>query len=220
MFRVKICGITRAEDLQAAAAAGADAVGLNFYAASPRAVSPERARELAAAAPVGLVGSGVFVDTPVTEIRRLLRHTPLDAVQLHGDYPAEEIASLADLPVVLALRDSAPGFPAAHKLLAECRAAGARFAALLLDAHAPGRYGGTGLTVDWPAVAASRSAFGPEPLILAGGLTPANVAEALRASTCDGVDTAGGVESSPGVKDHAKVRAFVEAARGKLESKE
>jgi phosphoribosylanthranilate isomerase len=223
MFRIKICGITRIEDAVVANEAGADALGLNFYAKSPRCVSIDSAKMIAQAVAGGPLVVGVFVNASAAEIAQAVASVPLGAIQLHGDEPAEFVTELPPgVPVIRAARIGAGGLSEAATYRDACQAAGRPLAAVLLDASvkvAPGEevvYGGSGHRLDWPQVAAERGVLASTPLILAGGLTPVNVAEAISVSRCDGVDTASGVESSPGVKDHEMVRAFVAAARQTL----
>lgn len=223
MFTIKICGITRPEDAIVAAEAGADAIGLNFYAKSPRYVSIETAFTIAQAVAGGPLVVGVFVNASAAEIAQAVTSVPLGAIQLHGDEPPEFVAELPPgMPVIRAARIGAAGLAEAAAYRDACQAAGRPLAAVLLDASvevAPGEeviYGGSGHRLDWPRVAAERGVLASTPLILAGGLTPVNVAEAISVSRCDGVDTASGVESSPGVKYHEMIRAFVEVARGAL----
>lgn len=227
MFRIKICGITRIKDAVVAAEAGADALGLNFYAKSPRSVSIETANLIAASVVNSAAGGpllvGVFVNATAAEIARTVAAVPLGAIQLHGDEPAEFVTELPPgVPVIRAARIGAAGLAEAATYCGACQATGRPLAAVLLDASVkvqPGEevvYGGSGHRLDWPRVAAERGVLASTPLILAGGLTPVNVTEAISVSGCDGVDTASGVESSPGVKDHEMVRAFVAAARQTL----
>jgi len=226
LFRVKICGVTTPDDARLAAAAGADAIGLNFVAGSPRALDLDQARAVAAAVPAGVLKVGVFAGTATAEIRRVVAAVGLDAVQLHGHLegsgpavdPPARCAELAGLQVIRAVRMEAGGDPlaAARRWLAEAAALGAAPEAVIIDAAVPrgtaaGQLGGTGATVDWAALATARP-LGP-PTALAGGLTPENVAQAIRASKTAAVDTASGVEAGPGRKDPEKVRAFVAAAR-------
>lgn len=226
LFRVKICGVTTPDDARLAAAAGADAIGLNFVAGSPRALDLDQARAVAAAVPAGVLKVGVFAGTATAEIRRVVAAVGLDAVQLHGHLegsgpavdPPARCAELAGLQVIRAVRMEAGGDPlaAARRWLAEAAALGAAPDAVIIDAAVPrgtaaGQLGGTGATVDWAALATARP-LGP-PTALAGGLTPENVAQAIRASKTAAVDTASGVEAGPGRKDPEKVRAFVAAAR-------
>ena len=227
MFTIKICGITRTDDAIVAAEAGADAIGVNFYAKSPRCVSIETAKLIAASINNLVAGRpllvGVFVNATAAEIARTVSAVPLDAIQLHGDEPPQFVTELPPgVPVIRAARIGSAGLTEAAAYRDACSAVGRPLAAVLLDASvkvAPGEevvYGGSGHRLDWPRVAAERGVLASTPLILAGGLTPVNVAEAITVSRCDGVDTASGVESSPGVKDHRMVRAFVKAARKAL----
>jgi phosphoribosylanthranilate isomerase len=204
---VKVCGITSVEDGVMAAEAGADAIGLVFWPGSPRAVDVSRAREIAAALPPFVLRVGVFVDAPREEMARVADAVGLDLLQLHGQEAPE---SLAGLPrrALKAVRVG-PGFQAAQALRYEGRAAG-----ILLDTRVPGGApGGTGQTFDWTAVREVRERLAW--LMLAGGLTPDNVARALAEVRPDAVDVSSGVESAPGRKDAEKVRAFIEAVRGK-----
>lgn len=231
MFHVKICGITTPEDARLVAAAGADAVGLNFVPGSPRQLGAAAACAVAAAVPRGVLKVGVFAGSPAEEILRLAAEVGLDAIQLHGHPfadgdvspvdPPERCAALAGLPVIRAVRlDSGDdAFAAARRWIALAAAAGAGPAMAIVDAPVPrgaaaGGLGGTGARADWGRVAAALPL--PVPLALAGGLTPANVVDAITASGCRAVDTASGVESAPGRKDPALVGAFVAAARGAL----
>ena len=280
LFTVKICGLTTPDDAALAAAAGADAIGLNFVAGSPRVLGVAQAQTVAAAVPPGVLKVGVFAGTSAAEIHRIAEAVGLDAVQLHGhlegegpgvDLP-ERCAELDGLTVIRAVRlepgrqagrlphmgrpsrspeaDPHVGRPsrspeaephvgrpsrspeaephhaddplaAARAWLAAAAALGHPPAMVIVDAPvtrgtAPGLLGGTGATADWAALAAARP-LGP-PMALAGGLTPANVAEAIRASMAAAVDTASGVESAPGRKDPEKLQAFLAAARQALEA--
>lgn len=195
---VKICGVRSVGEAEHAAACGADAIGLNLYPGSPRYVSPEIAAEIAAKVAIEVVM--VVVDRPEAELARLVDQVGPTMVQLHGREPAGYGAWLG-LPILRAFR-AEPGV-----LEAIAATASARF---LLDATAPGQHGGTGRRVDLE-LARRASALGE--MVLAGGLTPDNVAEAVASVRPWGVDVASGVESSPGVKDPALVSRFVEAAR-------
>ena len=232
LFHVKICGITAAADARCAAAAGADAVGLNFVAGSTRRLEIAAAREVAAAVPPGVLKVGVFAGASAAEVRRTVEAVGIDAVQLHGHLeadgesalvdPPELCAALAGIPVIRAVRVDAAGadaFATARRWLAVAAANGPPPAMALVDAAVPrgaaaGQLGGTGAVADWDRIRVAAAL--PVPLALAGGLTPGNVAAAIAASGCPAVDVAGGVESMPGVKDPALVRAFVAAARAAL----
>ncbi|MEX2172927.1 MAG: phosphoribosylanthranilate isomerase [Pirellulaceae bacterium] len=225
MYRIKICGIASTGDALLAAEAGADAIGLNFYEQSPRFVSPQRASEIVAAvrrdyAPDRLAIFGVFVNAPAEQV---LQAVPGEIdVQLHGDEPAELLAELRQQGIgprslVRAFRSADGNLAAAASYLQTCQRLGALPQAVLLDAHHPGTYGGTGQRLDWKLVRDASDQLAGLPIVLAGGLTPDNVAEAIRAARPAAVDTASGVEASPGKKDAAKVRAFVAQARQAFE---
>jgi phosphoribosylanthranilate isomerase len=200
--RVKICGLTRPRDVQAAAAAGADAIGLVFYARSPRAVDVALAGSLVAALPPFVTSVGLFVDAPAAFVAEVLAAVPLDVLQFHGDESPSTCAAHGR-PWVKALRVR-PGLD----LMREAdRYRDAR--ALLLDAYRPGVPGGTGECFDWGLIPPE---LGPR-IVLAGGLTAANVAEAIRRVRPWAVDVSGGVESARGIKDHAKIDAFMQGVR-------
>lgn len=229
MFQVKICGLTSSSDALAAAQAGADALGLNFYSPSPRYVTLSQAQEIARTVRKALGERaprmvGVFVNAQREEILQAVQSVALDAVQLHGDEKPEFIEELQarlrslrsekPMPIVRAFRcrDDAGLQPVVDYLKGSPPE---MLSAVLLDAHAPGVFGGTGKVVDWHAVAAAREYLSDVKIILAGGLTPQNVAQAILTARPAGVDTASGVEDSPGVKDAEKMAAFVaEAKRG------
>jgi phosphoribosylanthranilate isomerase len=227
LFHVKVCGVTSAADARLAAEAGADAVGFNFVPGSPRAVSPEKAREAAAALPAGVLAVGVFAGMPADEMLAVARAAGLNAIQLHGHLDATAEAAdppvrcheLAGLPVIRAVRMESGSLESARRWLAAAAAAGRTPEMLIVDAGvtagtAAGLLGGTGHLVDWEALA--REEHLGLPFALAGGLTPGNVAAAVRAARCGAVDTASGVEAAPGRKDPALVKAFVAAARDAL----
>ena len=201
--RVKICGITRTEDALAAAAAGADAIGLVFYSKSPRAVSVERARAIIAALPPFVTTVGLFVDAERTELQRILDQVPLDLLQFHGDESAEECEGF-NRPYIKALRVKAGDDIAAQVN----RFPGA--SGILLDTYVEGVPGGTGEAFDWSLVPQALA----KPVILAGGLHAGNVAAAVNRVRPYAVDVSGGVEASKGIKDAAKIAAFIRAARG------
>lgn len=206
MTQVKICGITNADDVRAACDAGADAIGLNFYPRSLRALSVEGAVKLRAAIPLGVQVFGVFVNRDAGEITNIFREVRLDALQLHGDESPATVAQLARMaPVFKALRVG-PDFSAAT-LERYPDVSGFLFDTANTDA---GQYGGTGRLADWGvAQQAARS----HRVILAGGLNGENVAAAILQVRPYGVDVASGVEAFPGAKDHAQLREFVREAR-------
>ena len=211
---VKLCGVRDPASAKQLAALGPDAVGLNFHPPSPRFVGNDVAREITAVLPAEIERVGVFVDRPARDIAATVSRVGLTGVQLHGDEPPETLAELRerlpDVRLIRAWRTAADGL---QDLAVHLDAAGVLPDAVLIDARVPGAYGGTGVTVDWERLATTYEPDWP-PLILAGGLTPANVAGAVGVVRPWGVDTAGGVESSPGVKDAALAAAFVTAARG------
>ncbi len=201
---VKVCGVTRATDAEAAVEAGADAVGLMFYEPSRRWVSLERAREVAARLPVRIERVGVFVDADERTIRKAIEVCALSILQFHGSESPEFCARFAPLKVWKGFRvsdvsvlETMPGFATE---------------AWLLDAAVPGQMGGSGQRFDWE-LAVRAKALG-RPIVLAGGLTPENVGEAVKRVRPFAVDVSSGVESAPGVKDGAKMRAFVRTAKG------
>lgn len=214
MFRIKICGITNLNDALAAVDAGADAVGLNFFSKSRRFVDIGTAREIVAALPTGVSKVGVFVNHEAGEIAEILKHVELDFVQLHGDEPPTLLGQLPkNVGIVRAFRGGKEGLVKVSRYLDECRFLGRLPDAVLIDADAGTQFGGTGLLADWTLIAEQRAALAGLPLLLAGGLTPDNVAEAIAAVRPDGVDVASGVEREPGLKDKDLVTRFIAVAR-------
>jgi phosphoribosylanthranilate isomerase len=203
--KVKICGITNVEDALAAVEAGADAVGFVFHHASPRRVTADMVKRIVAQLPPFVLPVGVFVNEDVKIVRDWMDDCGLAVAQLHGD-EATAYCDLLGRPVLKAIRLKDRG-----SLLALAEYKGrSRVRGFVLDAFSTVSYGGTGQVTDWALAAeAARSA----PVILAGGLTPENVAEAIRRVKPYGVDVSSGVESDPGKKDHAKMRAFINAAK-------
>ncbi|MDG9927026.1 MULTISPECIES: phosphoribosylanthranilate isomerase [unclassified Pseudomonas] len=202
-IRVKICGITRVEDALVAAAAGADAIGLVFYARSPRAVDVEQARAIIAALPPFVTTVGLFVDMERAELERLLASVPLDLLQFHGDESPEQCEGF-NRPYIKALRVKA-GDDIAARVERYPGASG-----ILLDTYVEGVPGGTGAVFDWSLVPQTLS----KPVILAGGLHSDNVASAVARVRPYAVDVSGGVEASKGIKDAERIGAFIRAARG------
>jgi phosphoribosylanthranilate isomerase len=196
--RVKICGLTRIEDVDVAVSAGADAVGLVFHGSSPRAVTPEQARALCDRLPPFVAAVGLFVDAPAERVRAVLQTVPLDLLQFHGD-EAPDFCAAFGRRWIKAVRMG----PDVDLMGAAARYRGA--AALLLDAFDPMLPGGTGRRFDWDRIPA---ALAPS-IVLAGGLDPGNVAEAIARVGPFAVDVSGGVEASKGVKDPDKIRAFM-----------
>ncbi len=205
MVQIKICGITNTEDALAAVEAGADALGFNFYRKSPRYVSAREAGRIVERLPARVLCVGVFVNEDAEEVRRVVKEAGLGAAQLHGDESADYCRGLGCGMTIKALRVG-EGFDVE-------RVAQFGTDAVLLDAFTREAFGGTGRTFDWE-VARRASALVPK-LFLAGGLTPKNVAEAVRAVRPFAVDVCSGVETAPGRKSAALVKNFIEAARGK-----
>lgn len=200
--RVKICGITRLEDVRAACDAGADALGFVFYAGSPRHVSIEHARALVGALPPFVTSVGLFVDAPPDLVRQVLKDVPLDLLQFHGDEAPGDCRSFGR-PYVKAVRVRA-GTDLLKYAVDYQDASG-----LLLDAYVPDVPGGTGARFDWRLV----PAHFPKPVVLSGGLTPENVAAAVRRVQPWAVDVSSGVEQTKGIKDAAKLVAFIANAK-------
>jgi phosphoribosylanthranilate isomerase len=201
--KVKICGVTSVSDAQAAVQAGADAVGLMLYSGSPRHITLEAAQEIAGNLPPSVIRVGVFVDPNPEDVFAAIRLCGLNLLQFHG----AETPQFCQQFGVMTLK-------AFRMKSAESLAALASFSAdaFLLDSHVPDKPGGTGQTFNWDLAVAAKK-FG-RPIFLAGGLTPENVADAIRAAQPFGVDVSSGVEISPGRKDPEKIRAFIAAARG------
>lgn len=202
MTRVKICGITRVEDGLAAARHGADAVGLVFYPASPRHVSAAQAAAIARALPPFVTTVGLFVNPTVAEVEAVLGELRLDLLQFHGD-EAPEFCRRFGVPWLKAVRVKA-GLDLVQYAIRYREAKG-----LLLDAYVEGLAGGTGRSFDWNLIPAEL----PPPVVLSGGLSPANVAAAIRQVRPWAVDVSSGVEAAKGIKDAAKIAAFMEGVR-------
>ena len=225
MFRIKICGVTNVHDAIAAVDAGADAIGLNFYEKSSRYIDESQSITIDEALPETCLRVGVFVNSTLERICRLCRDRP-DAywmAQLHGDESLELIRNVyaqRDVVQVIRLRSGERPIDISSALEEYVSVTGRRPHAILLDAATTDSYGGTGLTLSWPRAAQYRAQLDGWniSLILAGGLTPDNVAEAIRIVRPHGVDVASGVESAPGKKDPIKVRDFIAAARAALDS--
>ncbi len=200
--KVKICGVTNVADALAAAEAGADMIGLNFYEGSPRHLTVQTAVEISRALPPLILRVGVFVNPTEALVMRAIGDCGLSLLQFHGDETSEFCTQFGLMSIkALRVRD------------AESLAALENFQtdAFLLDAHSKSGLGGTGEKFNWDLAIAARKF--DKPIFLAGGLTPENVAEAVRKVRPFAVDVSSGVESAPGKKDHAKVRAFIAAVR-------
>lgn len=213
---VKICGVRDEVAAEGVVHLAPDAIGLNFYPKSPRSVSlPVAARIAAIARTVQRVG--VFVNHPRSQIEDAVAACQLNAVQLHGDESPDFTAHLAsvlkDVAIFRAWRFQGSSLADLADYLAACRMNGTSVAACLVDSHVPGVYGGTGAKVPWAELRREYPMSGWPPLILAGGLSPENIAQAVATVQPWGVDVASGVETAPGQKDLERVRRFIEAAR-------
>ncbi len=214
MFTIKICGITRPEDARASVEAGADAIGLNFYPQSSRAIDGERAREIIAVLPASIIKVGLFVNAEPAEICRTGNALGLDLIQLHGDEPPELLSALGGRPIMKAFRPAgAEGLRTVLAYLETCRTLACLPQLILFDAPLARGFGGSGKLADWSLAREYVASYPTPGLVLAGGLKSDNVAEAIRATGAGAVDTASGVESRPGIKDAAAIKAFVRAAR-------
>lgn len=201
MIKIKICGITNLEDALAAAAAGADALGFNFYKKSPRCIEPQKAAEIIEQLPPFIVPVGIFVNEREDRIREILASTGIQAVQFHGDESPEFCQRFGGRVIkAFQVKDKESLQNMAHY----------RVGAFLLDSYRDDVRGGTGVAFDWHLAVVAKT-FGK--VILAGGLTPENVAEAVKLVQPYGVDVAGGVEKEKGVKDHAKLKKFITEVR-------
>jgi phosphoribosylanthranilate isomerase len=199
---VKICGITRLEDAKAAVDAGANAIGFVFWPKSPRYVDPARARDIAATLPESVNAVGVFVDQPAEDVNEIAEWVGLGAVQLHGSESQEYVRAMRR-PVMKAVAVDGTNPPLVD--------AWPPSVGVLLDVHDPAKKGGTGRTIDW-AVAAEVAKH--RQIVLAGGLTPENVGEAIARVKPFGIDVSSGVEAEPGIKDHERLKALFEAVHG------
>ena len=216
--KIKFCGLTRTEDVVAAIECGADAIGLNFYKPSPRYVSPENARHLSQVADKLVLRVGVFVNASPIEVDAVLAICQLDCIQLHGDETPDWIDEAAVIPSLksilfikaVAWRDMEED---RTKVLAWTRRHHPRLLGLLVDAFDPVQRGGTGKQARWDLLFPRSAEFRNTSILLAGGLTPENISQAIEIAKPDGVDIASGIESAPGLKDHSKMRAIAENVR-------
>jgi phosphoribosylanthranilate isomerase len=209
MTRVKICGITRLEDALAATELGADYLGFNFYPGSKRYIEREACKQIIAGLDRGGIAVqnvGVFVNASLDAIVSTLEDCNLDLAQLSGDEPVDLLSALGERGFK-AIRPSCLDDARAASQMARARKTPP---ALLVDAHLIGSYGGSGQTADWHTAALLAREY---PILLAGGLTPENISQALRHVRPWGVDVASGVERAPGVKDRAKMTAFIQTVK-------
>jgi phosphoribosylanthranilate isomerase len=217
MVWVKICGVRDLDTARALIEARPDAIGLNFYPRSSRLVALDDVAAIVAALPDAIEAVGVFVNAQPAAVASLVRQCGLRRVQFHGDEPPEQLAEfhrlLPEVPLIRAWRRDARGLGPLIAYLQQCSELGVPISAVLLDASRPGDYGGTGTVLPWSEVRQECETIVLPPVILAGGLTPENVAHAVRTVRPWGVDVASGVETAPGVKDVAAVARFIQQAR-------
>lgn len=215
-MKIKICGITTPADALMVAQAGADWIGLNFHPPSPRSVSQDVARTIAQILPPHVEPVGLFVNRSCDDVVTIANRVGLRVLQLHGDEPVEDLDNLREFRVIRAFRIGSPAdLDRMHAYADQAADRGHPLAAILVDASVPGQFGGTGATIGGDLLRQIR-ALRPAlpPLILAGGLTPANVAALVVQVEPWMVDVAGGVEASKGRKDQYLTNRFVAAARG------
>lgn len=215
---IKICGFTDLDNTLACVEAKPDAIGLNFYTASKRYVTPGVARQITSRLPGGVEAVGVFVNSSAADVAETVSAAGLSAIQLHGDESPENVAEVhrrcLQQKIIRAIRIGDDGIATVDRHVRSILNLGVPLHAVLVDALVAGSYGGTGHTIN-PTLLAGYDASLP-PLVLAGGLNPYNVEAAVRAVRPAGVDTASGVEIAPGIKDPQLVQQFVEAARNAL----
>ncbi len=213
---IKVCGIRDIAAARLVAEAGGDAVGLNFYRASARAVEVSAAVEIVRSLPESVEPVGLFVNAPEADLTATAQACGFQTIQLHGEEPPELLARLArqnSYRLIRAFRVGSEGLEEMDAELARLESQGVELFACLIDAHVKGQYGGTGRRAPWDLLAREWSQRERPRMILAGGLTPENVVDAIATCRPWGVDVAGGVEVQPGVKDPARIRAFIENAR-------
>jgi len=201
MIRIKICGITNLDDAMAAAELGADALGFNFYPESPRFIAPETAAEIIYQLPPFILTVGIFVNEPEEKVREIHERTGIQVFQFHGD-ESPEFCERFERRVIKVFR--VKDKESLHSIMHY------KASAFLLDSHKDGLLGGTGVPFDWDL---AKDAARSRRVILAGGLTPENVGEAIRRVKPYGVDVAGGVEKEKGIKDHGKIKKFIAEVR-------
>ena len=212
LFRIKICGVTNELDAAQVSEAGADAVGLNFFSKSKRGIDLETARPIVRVLSPEVQRVGVFVNETADRIRALAAELRLDWVQIHGDEPPSLLAELSGLSVIRAFRIRYNAIEPITRYLQDCQNLNCSPDAILLDAYHPQDYGGTGCVLDWSRLYYNVPQLGGISWVLAGGLTADNVAHAIGDARPNAVDTASGVESSPGTKDGQLVKRFVQQA--------
>ncbi|MBL8851203.1 MAG: phosphoribosylanthranilate isomerase [Planctomycetaceae bacterium] len=210
---IKICGISDPDAIGTLAALRPDALGFNFYHGSKRRIAPSAAALAVRQLPAGIEPVGVFVNHSLEQIRDICGTTGIRTVQLHGDETPEFAAALTSFDVIRVSRIGSEGLSLVAADVERCRQLGVRLKACLVEPRVAGHYGGSGAVAPWNEIADGWNRTDWPPLLLAGGLTPDNVAAAVACVRPWGVDVASGVESSPGVKDPALVARFIQSAR-------
>ncbi len=214
---VKICGIQNCKTATDVLSCGADAIGLNFYSPSPRSISVTDAQRIVEILPAHVTPVGLFVNHTLSEVVESCQQLNLNIVQLHGDEPPDYLAELLRhlpmLKIIRAWRMDKEGIVPLSSYIKSCTQLDVSLFACLVDSHMKGTYGGTGKTVAWNQLAKEYNQAEMPPLILAGGLTPTNVAEAISTVNPWGVDVASGVESSVGVKEISRIKKFISEAK-------
>ena len=218
LFKTKVCGITSVADARACCAAGVDAIGLNFYVASPRCITVSQAVEIATAVGNEIQLVGLFVNHSVDDVRVIHQKVGLQYVQLHGDEDPGYLRQLKDLPLIKAFRCRENEMAEIIDFLAACTTLDITLQAILLDAFQLGCYGGSGQRLDWETLANNTHSFGGYRWVLAGGVDADNVAAAITVASPAAVDVASGVEFSPGKKDAELVQRFVTSAIAAFDS--
>lgn len=221
---IKICGICNLDAAKIIAEAQPDAIGLNFYEPSPRHVTVETAQQIVALLPKSILPIGLFVNHEQSEILGTVKSLGLSTIQLHGDespkFLRELLQQKSELKIIKAFRMNENGWQKLENYLEECQQLGVTLFASLLDAYSPQSYGGTGEKISWNQIPIKYRFNDWPPLILAGGLTPENLAEAIQTAQPWGIDVASGVESSPSIKDKTQIKRFLHAARAEKNSPE
>lgn len=211
---VKVCGLCSVENAVAVAEAGLDAIGLNFYSKSKRYVDPQTAQAIVQALPPEVEPVGLFVNHPPQEVKEIATLVGLKTIQLHGDETPEQAKQLNTYRLIRAFRLDEENVADLPEMISDYTALGIELFAALIDAKVIGSYGGTGHQIPWDQFKQLEANIDEQTnVILAGGLTPENVTTAVQVVTPWGVDTASGVESSPGVKDVELVRKFVNRSK-------
>lgn len=210
---VKVCGLTTLDNAVDVANLGVDAIGLNFYRNSKRYISPEIAKEIVAALPNNVQPVGLFVNHSIEEVQHIAELTKISTLQFHGDESPEYVSQFKNYQIIKAFRVNEANVDSLGDQIESFHTSGIELFGCLIDAHVAGEFGGTGQAAPWDLLTEVYDVERFPPLILAGGLNPENVQDAVNCVHPWGVDTASGVEASPGVKDLELTRKFIELSR-------